>query len=440
MRWRCRGGAWQTTPLVATTNSVYVAWMGGTTLPGDDFEYQLIAENPSGYVQITPLYYMFLVYPVADVSRFHDLIHLAFPGDVRVASDMNLHNTGNAPLTWDAISLAFENFDRQRVLPGWNMQALGQAWVLSTNRTVSAPRALYSKLDSSAVTSMAVRAAAVMPVVEVGVNAILEFDYWLITEVDSREPDRAYDGFIVEYSLDQGQTFEQLKGPYTHRIYGWQRSPWTNNTPCFAGETKTWKHARFDLAAEHPELAGFANRKVQFRFHHGGDDNMDLEGVYLDNVRLSPLAGQSGFYRSFNSATTYTIPAGLNARITWYNLCGAVLSSNASITVALVSNDPQLPVYDFNWNYQCVTTNRVPVRIAAAVPFAGSETSGLVFGWMSEYGMTYSTESTPQLVPAQWAVEQTIVGTGDWVELVVPQNGPQRFYRMRGQYQPLNQP
>lgn len=440
LRWRCRSGAWQTTPLTATTNSIYVAWMGDKTLPGDDFEYQLIADNPSGYVQVTPLYYTFLVYPVADISRFHNLIHLAFPGDLRVASDMNLHNTGNAPLTWDAIQLVFENFDQQRVLPGWNMQALGQAWVLSTNRMVSAPRSLYSKLDSSAATSTAIRAAVVMPAMEVGVGAALEFDYWLKTEVDTREPDRAYDGFIVEYSLDQGQTFAQLKGPYTHRIYGWQRSPWTNNTPCFAGETKTWKHVRFDLAEACPELAGFANRTVQFRFHHGGDDNTDLEGVYLDNIRLSPLAQQPGFYHAFNTSTTYTIPAGLNARITWYNLCGAVLASNVSITVSLVSNDPQLPVYDFNWTYKCVTTNRVPVRIVSVVPFADYEASGLVFSWMSEYGMTYSTESTPQLDPAQWTLEHAVLGTGDWIELAVPKDGPQRFYRIRGQYQPLNQP
>ena len=441
VRWRCRGGAWQTTPLHETTNAVYVAWMGDETLPGDDFEYQLMAENPSGYVQITPLYYTFLVYPVADVSRFHNLIHLAFPGDVRVASDMNLHNTGNAPLTWDAIQLKYEPFDQQVVLPGWNMHALGQDWMLSTNRAASAPRALYSKLNSSAVTSMAVRAAVVMPAVDVGVNAMLEFDYWIKTEVDTREPDRAYDGLIVEYSLDQGQTFAQLKGPYTHRIYGWQRSPWTNNTPCFAGETKVWKHARFDLASAHPELAGFANRRVQFRFHHGGDDNTDLEGVYLDNVRLSPLAAQPGFYRSFNTATTYTIPAGLNARITWYNLCGAVLSSNESMTVSLVSNDPALPVYEFTWSYKCVTTNRIPVRIAAMAPSTvGGGLSGLVFGWMSEFGMTYSAESTPQLDPAQWTSDQAILGTGDWIELVVPKNGPQRFYRVRGQYQPLNQP
>lgn len=106
-------------------------------VPGlrDDFEYMIVASDPSGRVSQTAPHYLFLVFPVADTSRFHDLHLTALPTQIVVGVDMNLHNTGNADLLWFTRLARVEQVNDPS-LSGWNRRSLEQEWNASTNRFV----------------------------------------------------------------------------------------------------------------------------------------------------------------------------------------------------------------------------------------------------------------------------------------------------------------
>ncbi len=413
VRWHRKTGAWQTTPLLVTSNSVFEAQIGAESAPGDDFEYQLVATDPSGRSSQTDLFYLFLCYPVADTTRFHDLSLVALPTQQLSGTYMNLHNIGNADLVWSAQPARAETV-RDPALPGWDLTSLGQSWSVSTNRFVSAPYALRSKLASSnTMSGPPVRATLTMAPAVIGPGAALTFDYWIHSEVD-KDPARAFDGGIVEYSLDNGATFQQLKGPYTHTIFGWTYSPWTNGTPCLAGlGTEGWRSITFDFAKEYPGEDGFRGRTMLLRFHYGGDNNTDNEGWYIDNIAVRPIEWPRGFSNNIEPAYSYTIPAGANKRILWNNLPSAMDLRYDNLTVFLCSNDPAAPLYRFFWQ---VTIRDYPqlyalsasqssngdglVRLAAAVADADGEPVSLAFDWSGDKGKTWQPAALTNLTVA----------------------------------------
>jgi len=351
--WHRKTEPWQSTPMQALSNALFVAQIGSESAPGDDFEYQIEAVDPAGHASQTDVFFFFLFYPVADFSRFHDLTLVALPTSSVVSATMNLFNTGNADLVWSTRLARVESI-LDPSLRCWNRVSIDQSWTVSTNRFSSAPYALHSQLISAGTSgSPAVHATIALPPLLIGPNATLSFRYWINSELYSSASSIAYDGGIVEFSTDNGSTFQQLRGPYTHTIHGWLYSPWTNGTPCFAGNgTAGWRTATFDLAKEYPDENGFLGRPLLFRFHYGGDNNTDKEGWYIDDVTVSPLLSQTGFANNIEPTYNYTVPGGNFKRILWYNLPTAMDVRDDDLTVFLLSNDPVTPVYSFLWNFK----------------------------------------------------------------------------------------
>jgi hypothetical protein len=105
-------------------------------------------------------------------------------------------------------------------------------------------------------------------------------------EVHSSNPDSAYDGGIVEISLDDGESWSELI-PVGAGYNSWFRwfsgdnpatHPFVPGTPCFSGSFD-WREDIFDLAA-------CADSLVLLRFRFGSDDGVAREGWFLDDIAL----------------------------------------------------------------------------------------------------------------------------------------------------------
>ncbi|MDD4017791.1 MAG: C25 family cysteine peptidase [Kiritimatiellae bacterium] len=415
--WRRKTEAWQSTPMALVSNGLFEAQIGTVSAPADDFEYQIIAADPTGLTSQTGVFFFFLRYPVADTSRFHDLCLVALPTQTYAYAYMNLHNTGNADLHW---SMRFSRTDtfRDTELRGWNRTSLGQPWEVSTNRAASPPYALHSRLVSNRLVYSPVRSTITLPQTFLGANAVLSFKYWIFSELD-KNPARAYDGGIVEFSSDNGATFRQLRGPYTHTIYGWDASPWPDGTPCFAGNgTEGWQTATFDLLKEYPELLGMQNHTVIFRFHYGGDNNTDNEGWYIDDIDISPLQWLNGFSHSIEPSYGYTIAGGDFKRILWCNLPTAITDTrDGMMTVSLLSNDPVLPVFSFFWQLKIREAPLLPglaafqtptgdgrVVLTTGVTDKDREPVSLAVTWSRDSGKTWSPAALTNLLADAGAI------------------------------------
>ncbi len=411
VRWRRMNEAWQNTPLTLVSNNLYQAQIGHLSAPADTFEYQLLATDATGRTSQTALFTIFLRYPVADRSRFHDLSLVAHPTQHYVSAFMNLYNTGNAELRW---SMRFSHTDtfRDPDLLCWNRTSLGQSWQASTNRAFSPPYALHTRLVSNPAVNQPVRSTVTMPTVLPGTNAVLSFKYWINSEVHQNTT-RAFDGGIVEYSTDNGSTFKQLKGPYTHTVYGWEASPWPEGTPCFAGKgTAGWQTATFDLLKEYPELAGLHGQPVIFRFHYGGDNNTDNEGWYIDDLDISPLENVNGFFHSIEPSYNYTISPSRYRRILWFNLPADITDRrDGMLTVSILSNDPVLPVFSFFWQLKIreapflpgLQARQIPtgdgrVAFASGVYDKDREPVSLAVNWSRDNGQTWQPAALTNLL------------------------------------------
>jgi hypothetical protein len=108
----------------------------------------------------------------------------------------------------------------------------------------------------------------------------LSFWHWMDAEESSSYPGRAYDGGLIEMSLDGGP-WEQVtpEAGYTHTIReGSNPGPFPVGTPCFSGQFD-WREdvvLRMDLAGS-----------VQFRFRFGSDGADTREGWYVDDVQIA---------------------------------------------------------------------------------------------------------------------------------------------------------
>ncbi len=129
-------------------------------------------------------------------------------------------------------------------------------------------------------------------------------------EVHSSNPDSAYDGGIVEISLDNGESWNLLvpEGAGYNSWFRWfsgdnpATHPFIPGTPCFSGSFD-WREDIFDLAA-------YADSSVLLRFRFGSDDGVVREGWYLDDIALygaAPPLSQLSIDIQFTPPATITI-------------------------------------------------------------------------------------------------------------------------------------
>jgi hypothetical protein len=99
-------------------------------------------------------------------------------------------------------------------------------------------------------------------------------------DAEIEDPTWAWDGGIVEISIDGGDTWTQImpEGGYPYKIMDNPASPFDPGTPCFSG-SHDWQQEEFDLSAYEGEAY------VRFRF--GSDGYVTEEGWYIDDMEVT---------------------------------------------------------------------------------------------------------------------------------------------------------
>jgi hypothetical protein len=108
------------------------------------------------------------------------------------------------------------------------------------------------------------------------------FWHWMAAEASGTYPGYAYDGGLLEISVDGGN-WESLTpvGGYTHLVRaGGNPGPFPAETPIFSGS--------FDWTQTTVDLSGVSG-EVRIRFRFGSDGNTELEGWYVDDVEVVSL-------------------------------------------------------------------------------------------------------------------------------------------------------
>ncbi|MCK4304211.1 MAG: S8 family serine peptidase [Candidatus Eisenbacteria sp.] len=127
-------------------------------------------------------------------------------------------------------------------------------------------------------------AALATPPFELGIESYLHYWQWIDAEEWPYSPGEAFDGGLVEISVDGGD-WEQVfpDSGYTHCIrLSYPPGPFEPDTPVFSGQND-WHAVNVDLSA----YAGTA--QIRFRFGSNGGGN-EGEGWYVDDVLVR------GFY------------------------------------------------------------------------------------------------------------------------------------------------
>lgn len=130
-------------------------------------------------------------------------------------------------------------------------------------------------------------AALVTPPVLVTGEVSLTFWMWIEAEESGYHQGRAYDGGLIEMSVDGGP-FAAITpvGGYTHTIRaGSVPGPFPEDTPVFSG-SMDWTQVTCDL--------GPMDGEAVFRFRFGSDGADTREGWYIDDVEIFGLGSWAG--------------------------------------------------------------------------------------------------------------------------------------------------
>jgi hypothetical protein len=403
--WRRNEEPWKTNTLLNVGGIKYQFAIPLPGSPRDQFIYQIVASDPAGYVATNGPYTIGLSYPQLALAPTSGCLTVF----QRVAGEredyLTLTNSGNVTLRWTLMPGTLESVDALTTV--WATNALGQSWCVTDLRSASAPYSFYSSLISAGeYDSPPVRACLLSPLFHPASGARLTFKYFINSELDSLKPGNAYDGGIVEVSTNNGATFQQLDGPYTHHLTGWDFSPWTNNTPCFAGNGSAgWQEASFDLSA-------FAGQAIRIRFHAGGDNNTDREGWYIDDVRVGPVTSPDWPDWLVCAATSGSIVPNRGIAVPIYTLAAFSSNRQERLPLHIQSNDPMFPNVSVDWAFkirdapwvallaasQTSTNGEGVVTLNADVAEADRESLSLQIDYSSDSGATWSA---PYLVNAQ---------------------------------------
>ena len=122
-------------------------------------------------------------------------------------------------------------------------------------------------------------AGLVTPPFELLSHSYLHYWQWIDAEESAAHPGRAYDGGLVEISVDGGPWTQIFPDEgYTHTIRaGSTPGPFAAGTEVFSG-SRDWHAVNFDLR----EFSGTA----QLRFRFGSDGADTREGWYVDDLLI----------------------------------------------------------------------------------------------------------------------------------------------------------
>jgi hypothetical protein len=164
---------------------------------------------------------------------------------------------------------------------GWN-----EEWHISTQSHNTPPAAWKCGSQGGGDYTDHQDARLVSPPVYIHPWSELSFQHRIDAETASAHPDSAFDGGIVEISLDDGDTWEQLNpGHNGYNCYFKHLSgsspathPFTPGIPCFSGDLD-WREVTCNLA-------DYMGNSVRLAWRFGSDNGYGDEGWFVDDIRL----------------------------------------------------------------------------------------------------------------------------------------------------------
>jgi hypothetical protein len=186
------------------------------------------------------------------------------------------------------------------------------------------------------------------PTINLPTSTQLRFMHQINAETSSYYPDSAYDGGIVEVSVNGG-AWTQLASPQYNKHFRYSAGsgapathPFPGGIACFSGSI-SWSQATCDLSAYSGD--------VQIRFRFGSDNGTGLEGWYVDDIEivrtsalLPPTNLQAGIVGSVVSLTWNSPGASLG--LLGYNLYRNGVKIASSITAVSTTDELEGLPYD----------------------------------------------------------------------------------------------
>jgi len=153
-------------------------------------------------------------------------------------------------------------------------------WHLENYRNHTSGGAYAWKFGGSGSTRYSDLAHGVLVTPELCLGPNATFTFWHYCRAETMNATYAWDGAIVEMSMDGGDSWFQItpEGGYQKLIYPNSDSPFDPGTPCFAWTTD-WTEVEFDLSAYE------GSARIRFRF--GSDAYSGFEGWYIDDINVT---------------------------------------------------------------------------------------------------------------------------------------------------------
>ncbi len=232
-----------------------------------------------------------------NISPFEILVHEGAPAVFEATLALELtageQNSTVAFVFQVGQRAVYWTVDCEGDLSGWSHSGTGDwgdDWHLSTEDSQSPVHAWKCGDTGTGDYANHLDSRLVSPQVELLPFSLLRLMHRMNAEVSGAFPDSAYDGGVVELSVDGGQSWMQLSavsGAY-NKAFRWESGggnpathPLDGGTPCYSGGFG-WQEAVFDLE-------GYSGQTVSFRFRFGSDNGGGDEGWYVDDLVLEGL-------------------------------------------------------------------------------------------------------------------------------------------------------
>jgi hypothetical protein len=172
--------------------------------------------------------------------------------------------------------------------PGWIHYSGGGSWLdqwhLSTEDAISPTHAWKCGDTGAGDYANFLDAYLESPEIELPEEAELHFFHRMASEVSTTYPDSAYDGGILQMSVDGGEWQQLTPQPDYDRTIRYTAGggnpytgPFAGGTPCWAA-TINWTEVTVDLSAY--------QGPCRFRFRFGSDQAVTAEGWYVDDFTI----------------------------------------------------------------------------------------------------------------------------------------------------------
>ncbi len=299
----------------------------------------LLSEDPTLTVSETEIDIPFC--PAGSNDVYNNLFSITVSPDAPIGSMVTLHyylipsnGEGSEGVISYYVGLVNNTFEMG--WQNWSTQSLSASfvnqWHHSAQRNYTSGGTYSMKFGSEGTGSYANSAygALISPQFTLGLNSELRFYHWMDAENHATITTRAWDGGLVQMSLNGGVWFQIAPiGGYPYGIQNNPASPFPAGTPVYSGSF-AWQESVFNLSS----YTGDA----RFRFLFGSDGYVTGEGWYIDDVRvvteivsnddntITPITYRlfDNYPNPFNPSTTigFSLPAKTAVTLEIFNLKG----------------------------------------------------------------------------------------------------------------------